>query len=204
MVLRIVAGDTPRPNRRAIACDPAGWAVSTYDWITASSTRRSRSFSSGIAIASNVRIASRTCQPGGEAVQPEPTLRIETHKVAVNHGPARTHPTLGRSAIGDADAIAVSCPQAEIHPLGNRVLRIEHLFGLDGRGVAAKQPEPFGVRLDVPAAALPLEAVCGRANSEIGSATPVGRIVARFAARLREVRDLVVSEAARGHTLVCK
>jgi hypothetical protein len=31
MVFRIVAGETPSPNRREIVREPAGSAVSTYD-----------------------------------------------------------------------------------------------------------------------------------------------------------------------------
>ena len=55
MVLRMVAGETPRPNRRAMVWLPAGSAVSMYVWTTASRTRSSRSLScSGAGIAVNL------------------------------------------------------------------------------------------------------------------------------------------------------
>ena len=43
MVFRTVAAETPSRKFLAIVREPAGSAVVTYDWITASSTWRSRS-----------------------------------------------------------------------------------------------------------------------------------------------------------------
>ena len=57
--------ETPSRKRRVSARDPAGWAVSTYDRITASSTRCSRSDSSTDTISSINLMTSAICQIGG-------------------------------------------------------------------------------------------------------------------------------------------
>ena len=91
----------------------------------------SRSFSWGYAMESNVRMASRSCQPGCERVQTQPTLGIQTHEIAVDHGPPGARPALSCCAVrtvGLPNGIAFPSSQSEVHPLRRCVRGIEHFL----------------------------------------------------------------------------
>src|SRR6185437_12015840 len=129
IVLRIVAGETPRPNRREIVRDPAGSAVSTYDRITASRIWRSRSVSSGFfdAISPSLLMASERGQGGGEAVEPQPSLRGQRHPVLSQDSPPGLLPVADHLRVARPDRKTVHRAQAEIDLLRQNVLHGELL-----------------------------------------------------------------------------
>src|SRR5215467_3619946 len=93
IVLRIVAGESPRPKRLAMVRLAAGSAVCTYVSITAPSTTRSRSVS-GVVKSSNPfqpnKLRNRRVpgQGGDDAVETQPAGGGATHTPAFGNEPA--------------------------------------------------------------------------------------------------------------------
>src|SRR5829696_8828348 len=110
----------------------------------------------------NVRIASKSCQPGGETVEPQPSLSIETHETTVNYGPPGARPAFGHSAVGSADLVSRFGSQAEINALRRHARGVEQLLALHDKPACAKCVEPLRVWLDVPAPTRAVEAVSRR------------------------------------------
>src|SRR5438046_2534565 len=116
IVFRIVAGDTPSPNRRDSVRDPAGSAVSTYMRMTASRTRRSRLESSSDAISSNILTTSEVCQVRGDRVQSKPAECCEHQPTVVaNMSPTLVDPCAGRRQLRTCELEARARAEAEVH-----------------------------------------------------------------------------------------
>src|SRR5450759_5390071 len=132
IVLRMVAGETPNPNRRDRIRDPAGSAVWTYVLITASRTRRSRGVSSSaVAISLNMLTTSVMRQGDGERIEAQPAGRSATElPVCAKLGPSRVDPGLDERQLRRMDGQPVTRARPQIHRFGNMVLGGEPLAPL--------------------------------------------------------------------------
>src|SRR5215211_8551764 len=107
----------------------------------------------------NVRIASKSCQPGCEAIEAQPALSIETHEVTVDYSPPSAGPAFGGGAIGSASRVSTFGSKPEINSLRRHAGRVEQLLALHDTPAFVKRVKPCRVWLDVPAPTRAVKAV---------------------------------------------
>src|SRR5687768_14362809 len=172
--------------------------------MTASSTRRSRSVSSGNGISANVVMISNACQPGGERVEAQPSLGGESDGRVVDFRPSGFAP-FARPLEIDVRSSETGCrTQPEIHTLGLNVRNVEALDSVGRRLSQRDTRDPFRVWFHVPRARLTVERVGRRADPQILRSAPVGRVVAGFPPGQREVGNFVVTESGSSRERVSK
>src|SRR5262245_19982265 len=209
IVLRIVAGESPRPKRLAIVRLAAGSAVCTYVSITAPSTARSRSVSNVVKCSNPFRqnkLRSRKVpgQGGDETVEAQPGGRGAAEAGAVGEQPSLLDEAgQWRERAGEGGRRhSFDRAQSEIDAF-ELALFVRELLTRIHRRVARgnRTPVRFPRRV-VPAPRATLERMRRRARAQIGTAGPVGAVVARAPSPTGGIRDLVELEPGRTEPLV--
>src|SRR4051812_1569729 len=115
MVFRMVAGDTPNPDRCDNVREPAGSAGSTYVRMTASRTWRSRFVSSSGAISPKLSTTSKQCQVCGQRVQPQPPFGREDELLTrFERRPTRLDPAPDMGFFACIDRQSVRRPETQV------------------------------------------------------------------------------------------
>src|SRR5690242_11692851 len=150
--------------------------------MTASRTWRSRSLrdaamAAKLLTANNLDHLPRAGQVTHQCVQTEPALGRAHEPVARKLYPARAVP--GGQTVGRTSRLwQPRCgAQREIHPLEFPLLRGELLLAIDGRPPRGDRGAVGLPCRHVPAASCPVERVGRRTEAEVGTTSPVRRVV---------------------------
>src|SRR5574338_800315 len=135
--------------------------------MTASSTRRSRSESSGNAIRLSIVTTSDHRQRCGQRVEPQPAGWAEPEPILFDPSPAGIDPCRCGVQLMSVEQQAVCCSQPKVHLLRDAVLARQDFRSCDRIGSFTQTSSPGGILSLVPSADVSIVAVCRGTETDV-------------------------------------